>query len=67
MRRRKKNKSKQDRFSLNVVLPKLPDNPDVSLSPHDSYTGLSGGLEHLKIETRLTDERHEREMGECVI
>jgi hypothetical protein len=21
------------------------------------YTGLSGGLEHLKIETRLTDER----------
>jgi hypothetical protein len=25
------------------------------------YTGLSGGLEHLKIETRLRDERFERQ------
>jgi hypothetical protein len=31
------------------------------------YTGLSGGLEHLKIETRLIDERFASVMGECVI
>jgi hypothetical protein len=32
-----------------------------------SYSGFRGGLEHLKIETRLIDERFESEMGECVI
>jgi hypothetical protein len=38
-----------------------------------AYTGLSspprlcGGLEHLKIETRLIDETFECVMGECVI
>jgi hypothetical protein len=32
-----------------------------------AYTGLRGGLEHLKIETRLIDERFESVMGECVI
>jgi hypothetical protein len=32
-----------------------------------AYTGLRGGLEHLKIETRLTDERFASVMGECVI
>ena len=34
---------------------------------HLSYTGLSGGLEHLKIDTRLIDERVPSVMGECVI
>jgi hypothetical protein len=29
-------------------------------------TGLIGGLEHLKIETRLIDERFVSVMGECV-
>ena len=28
------------------------------------YTGFRGGLEHLKIETRLIDERFESVMGE---
>ena len=32
-----------------------------------SYTRLCGGPEHLKIETRLIDERFESVMGECVI
>ena len=35
-----------------------------------TYTGLHGfheGLEHLKIETRLRDERFESVKGECVI
>ena len=32
-----------------------------------TYNGLSGGLEHLKIETRLMDERFASVMGECVI
>jgi hypothetical protein len=32
-----------------------------------TYTGLCGGLEHLKIETRLRDERFESVKGECVI
>jgi hypothetical protein len=32
-----------------------------------SYTGLDGGLEHLKIETRLIDERFPSVMGECEI
>jgi len=32
-----------------------------------TYTGLHGGLEHLKIETRLKDERFASVMGECVI
>jgi hypothetical protein len=36
-------------------------------STHLVYTGWSGGLEHLKIETRLIDERFESVMGECVI
>jgi hypothetical protein len=31
-----------------------------------AYTGLLGGLEHLKIGTRLTDERFASVMGECV-
>jgi len=32
-----------------------------------SYTGLCGGLEHLKIETRLRVERFENVKGEYVI
>ena len=32
-----------------------------------TYTELRGVLEHLKIETRLIDERFESVMGECVI
>jgi hypothetical protein len=31
------------------------------------YTGLFGELEHLKIKTRLIDERFTSVMGECVI
>jgi hypothetical protein len=31
------------------------------------YTGLHGGLEHLNIKTRLTNDRFESSMGECVI
>jgi hypothetical protein len=31
---------------------------------HLTYTGLRGGLEHLKIETRFTDERFESVMGD---
>jgi hypothetical protein len=31
------------------------------------YTGLVGGLEHLKIETRLIDERFPSVMGDRVI
>ena len=34
---------------------------------HLTYTGLSGGLEHLKIETRLIDETFASVMGECEI
>jgi len=30
-------------------------------------TALLGGLEHIKIQTRLIDERFESVMGECVI
>ena len=32
-----------------------------------TYTGLRGGLGHLKIETRLRGERFESVMGECAI
>ncbi len=32
-----------------------------------TYTWFRGGLEHLKIETRLIDERVDSVMGECVI
>jgi hypothetical protein len=31
-----------------------------------SYTGLCGGLKHLKIEVRLIDKRFVSVMGECV-
>ncbi len=31
------------------------------------YTGLCTGLEHLKIETRLSGERFESVKGDCVI
>jgi hypothetical protein len=31
-----------------------------------TYTGFLGGLEHLKIETRLINERFPSVMGECV-
>jgi hypothetical protein len=31
------------------------------------YTGLFGELEHLKIETKLIDEKFASVMGECVI
>jgi len=33
---------------------------------HLTYTGLLGGLEHLKIETRLIDEKFAKTMGEYV-
>jgi hypothetical protein len=36
-------------------------------SKHLGYTWFRGGLEHLKIETRLIDERFASVMGECVI
>jgi hypothetical protein len=32
-----------------------------------AYTGFHGGLEHLKIETRLIDEKFTSVMVECVI
>jgi len=32
-----------------------------------TYTGLREGLEHLKIETKLINERFPSVMGECVI
>jgi hypothetical protein len=33
-----------------------------------TYTGFQGGLEHLKIDTRLIDDKgFESVMGECVI
>ena len=32
-----------------------------------TYTVLYGGVEHLKIETRLIDERFTSVMGECVL
>ena len=32
-----------------------------------AYTGLLGGLEHLKIETRLINERFASVKGECVL
>ena len=32
-----------------------------------AYTGLLGDLEHLKIETRLMNERFVSVMGECVL
>ncbi len=31
-----------------------------------TYTGLFGELEHLKIKTRLIDEKFASVMGECV-
>jgi hypothetical protein len=31
------------------------------------YTGFLGELEHLKIKTRLIDEKFQSVMGECVI
>ncbi len=38
-----------------------------SISTHLGYTVLWGELEHLKIETRLINERFTSELGECVI
>ncbi len=32
-----------------------------------TYTGLCGGLEHIKIETRLINERFASVMDECAI
>ncbi len=32
-----------------------------------TYTGFLGELEHLKIKTRLIDEKFASVMGECVI
>jgi hypothetical protein len=46
---------------------------DESLKPKDEgstrlvHTGFRGGLEHLKKETRLIDERLSSVMGECDI
>jgi hypothetical protein len=36
-------------------------------STHLGYTGFLGELEHLKIKTRLIDEKFPSVMGECVI
>jgi hypothetical protein len=40
--------------------------PKAEGSTRLAYTGMCGGLEHLKIETRLIDERFASVMGECV-
>ncbi len=32
-----------------------------------TYTGLCGGLEHLKIETRLIEDRFASSIGVCLI
>ena len=42
---------------------------DMKTTGSDQRTilGFHGGLEHLKIETRLIDKRFEIVMGECVI
>ncbi len=41
--------------------------PKVEESTHLTYTGFHGELEHLKIKTRLIDEKFASVMGECVI
>jgi hypothetical protein len=41
--------------------------PKAEESTRLAYTGLLGELEHLKIDTRLIDEKFARVMGECVI
>ena len=41
--------------------------PKAEESTRLAYTGLLGELEHLKIETRLIDEKFASVMGECVI
>ena len=38
---------------------------DLLSSTRLAYTGFLGGLEHVKIETRLIDERFASVMGEC--
>jgi hypothetical protein len=40
---------------------------NVERSTRLTYSVSHGGLEHLKIETRLIDERFTSAMGECVI
>ncbi len=42
-------------------------NPKGEESTCFGYTGLLGELEHLKIETRLIDDKFASVMGECVI
>ena len=39
--------------------------PKAEGSTRLAHTGLLGGLEHLKVETRLMDERFASVMGEC--
>jgi hypothetical protein len=39
--------------------------PTTEGSTHLTYTGLWGGLQHLKTETKLMDERFVSMMGEC--
>ena len=41
--------------------------PKTEGSTRLAYAGLCGGLEHVKIETRLMEERFESVTGECVI
>jgi hypothetical protein len=41
--------------------------PQPEGSTHLTYTGLCGGLEHPKIETKLIDEMFPSVVGECVI
>ena len=45
----------------------LRDDTKAEGSTRLAYTGCRGGLEHLKIETTLIDERFASVMGECVI
>jgi hypothetical protein len=44
----------------------LRDGAKAEGSTRLAYTGCHGGLEHLKIETTLIDERFASVMGECV-
>ena len=53
--------------SINSLLLILLNLRDLHVSLSLTYTRLYGGLEHLKIETRLRDERFECVKGECVI
>ena len=64
---RERRETEVEQFTGGLIKMNPEDVKSCEESTDLTYTGLFGELEHLKIETRLINEKFASVMGECVI